>query len=699
MKNSSIVIYTLLFSIFIHAQARAEEHDSQEIAKIVAELVGDMVSIPGGTFRMGDLSGDDNYNEKPVRSVMVPAFKMGKYEVTFAQWGACVVDGGCEYTSYGDILIIPAPDSPVVNVLPSDVQDFIDWLNSKTGSNFRLPSEAEWEYAARAGSTTKYSWGDDIGHNQANCRNCGSWWGDRWLMAPVGSFPANAWGLHDMHGNVWEWVQDCWHDSYEGAPTDGSAWGHWGQANCNGLTIRGGSWENGPSSLRSARRDTFTEALISIGFRLAQSAPAVPSQVSATSQPQIRTDALHDAAVLGDIETLKAAVTAGADVNTRDSRGWTALMYAADNGYVLLVSQLLEAQADMDMRGPDGATALFMAADDGRTEIIELLMKAGADISIRGLRSTTPVEVARERYGNANAARRNGEPPAVLALLEGKTWAKVEQELEEARAQIEPTVRQLVEEMVSIPAAEFRMGSRGRDADDDEKPAHGASVPAFKLGKHEVTVGQFRGFVVETGYLTDAERDGDYGCYGRQSDGRWGWASEHSWRDPGYGVADAQPVVCVSWEDVQSFISWLNDSTGGNFRLPSEAEWEYAARAGSTTKYSWGDYIGKNRANCYNCGSQWDNKQTAPVGSFPANAWGLHDMHGNVFEWVQDCWNDSYDGAPTDGSAWMSGDCGRRVRRGGSWDGSAGALRSADRYGLDRSTRGDSVGFRLAQDE
>ena len=160
-----------------------------------------------------------------------------------------------------------------------------------------------------------------------------------------------------------------------------------------------------------------------------------------------------------------------------------------------------------------------------------------------------------------------------------------------------------------------------------------------------------------------------------------------------------RPIINVSWDDVQSFIDWLNRKTGGNYRLPTEAEWEYAARAGSSTKYSWGNDIGSNRANCQNihCGDSWEF--TAPVGSFPANAWGLHDMHGNVNEWVQDCRNYDYEGAPTDGSAWTSGDCSQRVIRGGSWDSSAWFLRSAHRGWDGRTFHIFSIGFRLAQDE
>ena len=158
-------------------------------------------------------------------------------------------------------------------------------------------------------------------------------------------------------------------------------------------------------------------------------------------------------------------------------------------------------------------------------------------------------------------------------------------------------------------------------------------------------------------------------------------------------------MINVSWNDVQTYVLWLSEKTGKTYRLLSEAEWEYVTRAGSETQFSWGNEVGRNRAHCWlMCGGRWDRKYlTAPVGSFGANAFGLHDVHGNVHEWVQDCWNETYAGAPADGSAWEQGDCNRRVLRGGSWSNVPRNLRSALRVRDTTGFRNPNVGFRVVR--
>ena len=164
----------------------------------------------------------------------------------------------------------------------------------------------------------------------------------------------------------------------------------------------------------------------------------------------------------------------------------------------------------------------------------------------------------------------------------------------------------------------------------------------------------------------------------------------------GFAQRPSHPIVCVNWEDAQAYVEWLSRKTGKDYRLPSEAEWEYAARAGSSARYSWGEDIGRNRANCLSCGSDWDLAGTAPAGSFSANAFGLQDMHGNAWEWVADCYNVSYIGAPSDGSAWTQGACGSRILRGGSWKNFPENLRSAIRERHVTDIRHYENGFRVA---
>ena len=241
----------------------------QSVESRERQFAGEMVEIPGGTFLMGDPNCKFLCSAKPVHTVTVSAFKLGKQEVTFAQWDVCVEDGGCRgYWSndrgWGRDI------RPVIHVSWNDAQNFIGWLNSKTDGGYRLPTEAEWEYAARSGTTTKYSWGDDIGSNRANCNGCVGIFSGAKKTAPVGSYSANAWGLYDMHGNVAEWVEDCWNYDYNDAPSDGRAWIGF---RCTDRVIRGGSWAGKPKYMRSGardREDPSDRGFIDLGFRLAQ---------------------------------------------------------------------------------------------------------------------------------------------------------------------------------------------------------------------------------------------------------------------------------------------------------------------------------------------------------------------------------------------------------------------------------------------
>lgn len=233
----------------------------------------EMVVIAKGTFLMGAPLSDMNgkVNERPYHKVSIGAFALSKFEVTFAEWDFCVADGGCEHKpndqEWG------RKDRPVINVSWYDAREYADWLTRKTKAEYRLPSEAEWEYAARAGTITAYFWGNDIGVDRANCKGCGSAW-DSKQTSPVGRFAPNSFGLNDMHGNVWEWVQDSWHASYEGAPTDGRAWQE-EQDSLTARVIRGGNWTHIPKLLRSAHRHRSMPVVRAqyLGFRIARNDP------------------------------------------------------------------------------------------------------------------------------------------------------------------------------------------------------------------------------------------------------------------------------------------------------------------------------------------------------------------------------------------------------------------------------------------
>ena len=236
-------------------------------------------------------------------------------------------------------------------------------------------------------------------------------------------------------------------------------------------------------------------------------------------------------------------------------------------------------------------------------------------------------------------------------------------------------------EMVVIPAGEFRMGSPALEEGRYryEGPQHRVTVSSFALGVTEVTFDEWDACVRDSG--CEGYRPGDEG---------WG--------------RGARPVINVSWEDAQAYVSWLSAETGAAYRLPSESEWEYAARAGTTTPFHTGATISTDQANyygnvVYGSGRRGTYRgETTPVGTFAPNAFGLYDVHGNVREWVEDCWHDSYRGAPSDGTAWMvGGDCGRRVLRGGTWYNHPRHLRSAERYWIATGFWDSSAGFRVAR--
>ena len=467
--------------------------------------------------------------------------------------------------------------------------------------------------------------------------------------------------------------------------------------------------------------------------------------------------ALMHAANKGHTLMVGPLLAAKADPDVRAADGATALFMAAAHGHTEIVVQLMKAGADIAVKGPGGrtpvdvarlrygkvATARKKGADpallallNGRTlaQIAAKAQAAKAAAKAAAAKAAAKAAAARARAAaaeRAKAAKIAAEETAMrltpadrraiqsdLALLgydpgpvDGtfgpatraalRSWQKAKGlkatgwinppaagvlRAEAARAKIErakkaeqerfarqwPAGKQIRDcaecpQMVVIPAGSFTMGGY------HEGPQHAVTIRRpFAVGKYEVTFAEWDACVAAGG------------CGNHQpGDSLWGRGK--------------RPAIYVSWRDARSYVRWLSQRTGRAYRLLSEAEWEYSARSRAQTAYAWGAFEDRNRANCKGCGSRWDGRKTARIGTFPANGFGLYDMHGNVREWVEDCWHGSYRGAPTDGSAWtVDGNCGRRVLRGGSWRDDPARIRAAARINGKVKARNSKTGFRVA---
>ncbi len=225
--------------------------------------------------------------------------------------------------------------------------------------------------------------------------------------------------------------------------------------------------------------------------------------------------------------------------------------------------------------------------------------------------------------------------------------------------------------MVSIPAGEFMMGAGRLSQNFDERPQHKVELKEFAISQYEITYAEYERFTKATG-KRPPERIGN---------------------------PRARPVAEVSWQDAKDYVSWLSRQAGHKYRLPTEAQWEYAARAGTTTPYWWGQNAGSNNAHCTGCGGSASLRQSTTIGSFEQNPWGLYDTSGNIAEWTEDCYSPNYDGAPTNGSAWYDGDCSKRVVRGGSFSNASSAVTNTRRDKYNAGTKLTHIGFRIVREK
>ena len=523
----------ILIAPFSEAKAKeAQKETAKNLQKEVAgiEILGkeiklEMVLIPAGTFMRGSPSSEKGRydNETQHEVTITKPFYIGKYEVTQEQWEAVMGDNPSRRTKGAKL--------PVTDVSWEDCRDFIKKLNSKANGGYRLPTEAEWEYACRAGTTTAYSFGDSLTKSDAN-------YGDGTLgnTKTVGSYKPNAFGLYDMHGNVWEWCAD-WKEEYPLV----SATDPMGVPMGIYRVLRGGSFDGNRLSARSSYR--FNSSRPSnrdddLGFRLARTAD------------------------------IKASVASPTEINPDPT------------GVIPAGNQLVAPFTETKAR-------------DIQKEVAKSLKKEVDE---------------KEDLGKG---------------------------------------RQL--EMVLVPAGKFKMW-----------PSYEVTLTKpYYMGKYEVTQEQYEAVMGNNQIYTKGVK---------------------------------LPVTYVSWEDCQEFIKKLNDKTKGGYRLPTEAEWEYACRAGTTTEYSFGNKITPKDANY----KESKIHKPVAVGSYKPNAFGLYDMHGNVFEWCED-WFDYYpERAVTDPKGPTIGKLGR-VLRGGSFLNDDQYARTMNRNFVTPPYQYNSYGFRLVR--
>ncbi len=600
-------------------EAKRRQRETAEALGIPVEKTLDLgdgvtmklVLIPAGEFVMGSPADEERRDddEGPQRRVMLTKpFYVGAYEVTKVQFAQFVSDSGYKTTAekqgwsyaykgdgWGKVDgaswrkpgFAQGDDHPVVCVSHDDASAFCRWLSRKHGARVRLPSEAQWEYAARAGSKTVYPWGDDPdeGKGWANAgdrtakEKYSGWivfnWSDGYVFtAPVGGFRSNGFGLHDTVGNVWEWCADWYQDSYEGLATEDPKGPKGGK---HGVQ-RGGSWCSFPWDCRSALRYGGTPGHRSgnIGFRV--------------------------------------VVLAG------DPRGKEATGDGED---------------EREEAGDGGAAAVY---------------------------EEWPFDAEEAKRRQRETAEALGIPvEKTLDLGDGVTM-----------------------KLVLIPAGEFVMGSGESAAEvarkgcgeaewyEDEHPQRRVTLTEpFYMGVCEVTQEQYEQLL-----------------------------GKAPWRGKTYAKTGAEHAAnYISWDDATSFCEKLSARTGLDVRLPSEAQWEYACRAGSTTRYCYGDDAGKLGAYAWYYDNALDvgDKYAHTVGRKRPNAFGLHDMHGNVWEWCADWFQDSYRGLATeDPKGPRSGKV--RVLRGGSWYYFPRHCRSASRLRFVPDFTFFNLGFRVVVD-
>ena len=743
----------------------------------------EMVRIPAGSFTMGE----DNNNEiadptEPAHEVTFDYnFEVSKYEITRGEFqnffddpntenditfyenpicqGTNLSGGSDNQRKWNNLGFTQTDNHPVVCVSWDDAHAYIDWLNSTTGKVYRLLSESEWEYVARAGVTNKkYAIGLE-GSNDIT--NVDARYGQSDGTVAVGRYAPNNFGLYDVHGNVSEIVEDCWHFAYAliphpedrtelvpttntsalgvvTAPSDGSAWktqcqSHIFLIRLTGIEFslyRGGDWQDTAKDRLeityrgNAVRDISdlsgitlgtTSRSDTLGFRLARTIPdsepipppelTSPPSGTAINIQLIPTEVNLVIESLGATTISLALADGGESVVTLPSPSQIELaphikktsftLTAVGSGSTTLILTISDrsgnppqtrniqvngppAPAAPELTSPPSGTAINIQSTSTEVNLvveaesaatISLALADGGELVVNP--PPSQIELAANMKETSFTLTAVGGGSTTLTLTVRDRFGEVTRDIQVNGPSTYP-------EMVKIPSGTFTIGRPpGESGSSAERPTRPVTIGySFAVGKFELTQAQYGAFAAAT---TNVNNKWDTG-------------------DPNH------PAASINVSDVETYISWLNRMTGQKYRLLSESEWEYAARAGTETAYSTGSNSITTQTANYN-----NSSGAVEVGRYPANAWGLHDVHGNVSEWVADCWHDNYGyprkepyplTAPTDGSVWDI-NCDNpmnNVYRSGSFNEKrAIGIRSATRITQIKTNRKNFLGVRIAR--
>ncbi|HOC41962.1 MAG TPA: SUMF1/EgtB/PvdO family nonheme iron enzyme [Thermoanaerobaculales bacterium] len=641
----------------------------------------ELVYVPDATLVIGCVWGDNDCRpgeEGP--EVRVPGFWVDRTEVTNRQYRRCVDAGACEPPAEPGAFEDPArADEPVVGVSWQQAAAFSDWAAR------RLPSEAEWQRAARDDAVDgRFPWGRNRAQAAANIHGTSP--ADPFPgIAPVASFPATGWGVFDAGGNVWEWCSDRYHRDLAGMPRDGRPWlaGGWGRS------LRGGSWRRTVDFARVASRSWQEEgdAADDVGLRCVADPP---QRVAEDRLVELAERAFPLRSPAGT--ELEQAALSGSDRRYLERRALTWLVVEGrvaeavprvvallrqDPGDRVLHDLLAQLENEMQAGVRRGDVVTVRAAITGYRAAVD------GDGRLRGRLADYERRLIEEVQATGRTFAGRGEYRLAdltfdLARTLGPDRAAF-RELARA-AEPAPGLRRISGRdgklMVWVPTGSYRMGATPDDgaAAYDEHPSHDVTIGGFWLDSTEVTNAEYRR-CVEAEACTPPQRTS-------------------SFDDP--ELAD-HPVVWVTWFQASAYARWAGK------RLPTEAEWERAARGGTSTRYPWGGDWEPGIANAIETAGRDQFGETAPVGTFPANPWGLLDMIGNAAEWVADRYHRNYWEAPGDGRAWnqLTGEWAdeQRVVRGGSCAAPASRLRVSFREQRSPYVAARTVGFRCAAEK